>query len=540
MLMSKLREFFGFEGHSKDAFPGINAALPAISRRAERLDTKQQAETFVSLRNVENSLMNRDHRVLFGRRGTGKTHILSYVASRVQSSNGVSILMDLRKLGSNGYIYSDDALTIGERATRILRDFIEALQNSIVDVVTTPGSKYDIEALYPKLDALSDCLKEILVVETFEQQEENAATEKAEGKAHLEGRLGLTGISLGGGGEISGGSTESERSSVKKTGIVRLSINIGSASRAITDLVKSLGCRLWLLLDEWSAIPEPLQPYLADFIKRVIFPIDDISVTIAAIEQRSSFRRDGEGIPFGIELGSDAFADINLDDYLVFENNPDASAEFFRELTFRHLKALYPNSLPFGNSKDLQNQAFTQENAFLELVRASEGVPRDFINILQIAATKSGEDKISVPAVRSSAKDWYDRDKAAYVDSNKAGRELLHWIVDTVIAGRKARAFLVKSDVRDPTLDRLFDERILHIAKRSYSAKEEPGVRYRVWKIDFGCYVDLINTSKAPTGFLYESQDYEDAGYIPEDDLRAVRRSILDLGDYYARGFVGS
>ncbi|QOV95205.1 hypothetical protein [Novosphingobium sp. ES2-1] len=302
----------------------------------------------------------------------------------------------------------------------------------------------------------------------------------------------------------------------------------------MAQVASAFGTRLWVLIDEWSTIPEALQPYLADFLKRVVFPINSVSVTIVAIEQRSKFRKDGEHLPVGIELGSDAFADINLDDYLVFENNPKASAEFFRELIFRHLTAIYPiKSLPVQNAQQLQEQAFTQEAAFLELVRASEGVPRDFINILQIAATKAGEHKISVPTIRSAAKDWYERDKAAFIDSNQAGSDLLHWVVDTVIGGRKARAFLVRSDVRDTILDRLFDERILHIAKRSYSAKEEPGVRYKVWKIDYGCYADFINTSKAPTGFLFENQNVEGDSYIPEDDLRAVRRSVLNLDDFY-------
>jgi hypothetical protein len=476
--------------------------------------------------------MNQDHRVLFGRRGTGKTHILSYVANRVEHDGNVAIIMDFRKLGSNGYIYSDDALDVGERATRLLRDFIEGLETAFIDIITKPSSDFDLERLYPALDALAASVKEVLVVEGFEQSEEIASSETTSAKARADAKFGLAGISANGSGELGSDTSAAEKSLVTKTGTVRLSINIGSVNKAINNIIQTMGCRVWVLLDEWSALPEVLQPYLADFIKRVIFPIDSASVTIAAIEQRALFRKDGGSIPFGIELGSDAFADINLDDYLVFENNPQASAEFFRQLTFRHIKAIYPETLPFKNAVELQNNAFTQENAFLELVRASEGVPRDFINILQIAATKSGDDKISIPTVRSAAKDWYDRDKAAYVDSNKEGRDLLHWIVDTVIAGRKARAFLVKSDVRDPTLDRLFDERILHIAKRYYSAKEEPGVRYRVWKIDFGCYVDLINTSKAPTGFLFEDQD-ESSGFIPDDDLRAVRRSILELSDYY-------
>jgi hypothetical protein len=40
-IMSRIKEILGLETKIAKDFPGINAALPAISRRAERLDPKQ-------------------------------------------------------------------------------------------------------------------------------------------------------------------------------------------------------------------------------------------------------------------------------------------------------------------------------------------------------------------------------------------------------------------------------------------------------------------------------------------------------------------
>lgn len=56
-------------------------------------------------------------------------------------------------------------------------------------------------------------------------------------------------------------------------------------------------------------------------------------------------------------------------------------------------------------------------------------------------------------------------------------------------------------------------------------------MRYRVWKVDFGCYLDLINTARNPDGFLGDGVEVADGGdiQVPEDDYRAVRRAILDL-----------
>lgn len=320
-----------------------------------------------------------------------------------------------------------------------------------------------------------------------------------------------------------------------RTGYVRLSVNIGRTNQAIQKICRRIDGRVWILVDEWSSVPEKLQPYLADFFRRTLFTIQNVSVQIAAIEHRASFRIGAGAETIGIELGSDAFADVNLDDVFVYENNPDSAVQFFREMLFRHLTvSSRPGELVPADAAMLVREAFTQEPAFAELVRSCEGVPRDFINIIQITATRAKEDKISMPIIRSSAKDWYERDKAAFLDSDEECRELLHWIIDIVIGDRRARAFLVPVTERHERLERLFDERLLHIARRSYSAKDSPGVRYRVWKVDYGCYVDLMQTNRAPTGFLVEGFEAEHRPDIPvpEDDYRAVRRAILELSEF--------
>ena len=149
---------------------------------------------------------------------------------------------------------------------------------------------------------------------------------------------------------------------------------------------------------------------------------------------------------------------------------------------------------------------------------------------------RADQNRISMNEVRAAAKDWFERDKQRNLDSNPRARALLDWVRDSVIEGRKARAFLWGINANDDSIEFLFDERMLHIAKRSYSAQDEPGVRYRVWKVDFGCYVDLINTAKNPAGFLGDGFAVSEVGEIevPEDDYRAVRRAVLDLTKFDA------
>ena len=237
----------------------------------------------------------------------------------------------------------------------------------------------------------------------------------------------------------------------------------------------------------------------------------------------------------GIEVGADASADVDLDDYLVFDNNSARAVEFFQELIFSHYRSEVVEGKPeFDSSAKLIAAAFTQVNAFEDFVRSAEGVPRDAFNILSVAAQRGMHDKISIPTIRVAARTWYQRDKEAAIRSNSSAYELLHWIIDEVIAHRKARAFLLTANSRHHLIDALFDARLLHIIKKGLSGQEEAGVRYDAYKLDYGCYVDLLATKSAPTAsFFHEDIDDKSADIIvPPDDYRAIRRAVLKLDEF--------
>ena len=177
---------------------------------------------------------------------------------------------------------------------------------------------------------------------------------------------------------------------------------------------------------------------------------------------------------------------------------------------------------------------FTQSPVFAEFVRAVEGVPRDALNLAAKAASKTFGKPIAMEDVRTAARAWYQQDKASVVRSNPALDRILGHIVDKVIGERRARAFLFPSGERNEHVERLFDARLLHLLKKNVSSHDEPGKRYDVFKIDYGCYVDLINTQRAPQG-LFEASEFGADGVdfveVPADDYRSIRRAILRPDD---------
>lgn len=463
---------------------GINNALLRLSKRAESADRSKLVETFVDTGALATLLASRDHQVIFGRRGTGKTHALLYLADTMANSGDFTVYVDLRNVGSTGGLYADQTLPITERATRLLADVLSAICEDLLRIAIDQ-SQIDLTLLGKSIDALGAATSTVAV------------------------------------------RGEDDRSRV----------HFGAVGAALKQIMAALSPkRLWILLDEWSVIPLELQPYLADFIRRAFLPVLGVTVKLAAIEHRSRFSIPSiHGDYLGIELGADAAGDLNLDDFMVFDNDAARATAFFRDLLFRHYKSVEREAgIKHGPATPQQfvQTVFTQKTPFEDLVAAAEGVPRDAINILAMTAQRAGNDLLSIPHVRNASKVWYQRDKEANVPEK--AKALLHWIVDKVIGRRKARAFLLLAGQRHRLIDTLFDARVLHLLKRGIAAHDQPGVRFDVFKIDYGCYVDLLSTQRSPQGLLPLDDGTQDGSYVdvPPDDYRSIRRAILDLDEF--------
>lgn len=515
----------------------INEALLRLPKRAENLDRERLIQTFVDVGPLSALLKTEDHQIIFGRRGTGKTHALAYLSHESENHGDVVAMVDLRNVGSSAGLYADETISLSERATRLLVDTLASIHSSLHDYCVLNCERFDLAQTGPLLDEIASAITQVKVVGTVEMAEQIDQSENSE-----VGASATLGVQSGKPtASISFKSTEggafSETASTKRIGIEKLHINFGSTSASFRNLLEKLDTtRLWVLLDEWSSVPVTLQPFLGDLLRRSIFPVPRVTVKITAIEHRSNFkiaRTSGEYI--GIELGADAFADVNLDDFMVFDNDSERATEFFQNLIGRHVLSVstevrVENQVVETPAKIAQ-KAFTEKRALEEFVRSCEGVPRDAINIISMAAQRALSRQISVNDIRIASKNWYQRDKEKAITSDSNCNALLHKIIDEVIGKRRARAFLLRSDVKNDLIDSLYDARLIHVLKRGISTHDKPGVRFDAYKLDYGCYVDLLTTQKAPQGLL-PLDDVQD-GYVevPPDDYRSIRRAILDLNN---------
>jgi hypothetical protein len=515
----------------------VNTALARLLRRAEGEDAEKLVETFVDVGTLFARLSSRDDQVIFGRRGTGKTHALCYLAGCLRSQGQTAVYVDLRLLGSTGGIYADAGISVEEAGTRLLLDALHHIYDELLEAALDghASGSGDGDRLLMRLEALGTAISQVSVIGETEQRTRTAIHAGDGTEAAVGAELGSSGPRL----RAFARSNHSHRLAAEREvlfrGVARHRVHFGTVGSALRRLVPALpGQRLWLLLDEWSHIPMHLQPLLADLLRHCVLPVPGVTVKIAAIDQRAAFQLHRDDRSYvGIELGADMAADIDLDEFMVFSNDHDRAVDFFAQLFHRHVVALSaaePAGPRMESAAEFVREAFVSDAAFHELVRAAEGVPRDAINIVSKAALHAGSERISLHDVREAARTWYMMDKEAALQSKRDARDLLHWIIDRVIGQRHVRAFLLQQGSESHLIDWLYDARLLHVVKRGIAAKDQAGLRFDAYALDYGCYVDLLTTRRAaPRGLLRTSDDeFVD---VPPDDLDdRMRSAILDLG----------
>ena len=402
-------------GPSVDMSDTVNVALSRcftrFDDRAEKFAPQQIIDTFVAVGPLLDVLANRSSQIIYGRRGVGKTHALRYFEAQRDSRGDIAIYIDCSNLGSNNSVYNDTSLTFSERSTRLLIDMCICMHQAFLEAFTDPKRGWSLADVAPLLNDFTSAISEVTISGTVAKETNTKVASDKSSEVELGGKLSRDPEASF---KVTRGTTlnlEGETKE-KREGNERYHVNFNYLMSMTTKIAEFASPkRVWLLLDEWSTIGNDLQPYLADLVRRSFFSVANVSVKIAAIEQRSSFKKDlAWGGYLGIELGADAAVALNLDDYLVYDVNKERSVQVFRELIRNHIVSISKeDNVDLGQTvyNNWTGFAFTQEPIFVELVKASEGVPRDAMHILSTAAQRNFGSPITAPALRAAALQFF-------------------------------------------------------------------------------------------------------------------------------------
>lgn len=307
-------------------------------------------------------------------------------------------------------------------------------------------------------------------------------------------------------------------------------VSFADISNLIESIPDIIGVkRIICMLDEWSEIPTESQLFLAEMLKRG-FITNKFTIKIAAIPNRTCIGKRVESNFVGFEDGGDIFP-FNLDNRFIYEINQQRTKDFFNDLLFVHLRSIdkqLGNALfDCINRKSFIN-AFLANQALKEILIASAGIPRDFINLFinaydqYILNTSTNNQRIGVKHIRLATIEWYKADKKEQIDNLHNCKIMLERIISEIIIKKKSTHFLIPQKYStNGQLNQLIDLRVIHLRKKGYSHKGNAGVVYDVYSIDYGCYTSI----DVPQSQL-------DSDYINKintiDNFREIRRISLE------------
>lgn len=508
-------------------------AVSGILQRSERQqDLQKVINSFVDV-GILPQISNYNNQIIFGRRGTGKTHILRVLASQLSETSSNAVLyIDARTLGSTSQ-FSDQAVPLKQRCLSLFRDILGEIYNLLLNhIVNNPTDS--AEASLESLDQLGKIMTEPVSRYSIE-----SVTSRSLDKLSAQYSIGVT-LSTESGIGLTGKDEDQKSLEEEKTTSYRVAqddkVIFPALHSLLQSVLKTAKAKLHILLDEWSSIPVDIQPYLAEFLKRSFLANPDVVIKIASLEYRSNFgERLRAGQMLGFEVGSDISTALDIDEYYVYDKNPDLVTTLFAQMLYMHLKSDLPDQYletRYGiySGSGIASECFSNQHVFKELVRASEGVARDLINIFTgsfFATQRKGKRHIDKATIVEVSRQWFEQDKAKNLDSEL--HDVLGKIIREVVAEGRARSFFLPLDLeKHHLIQRLFDARVLHLTKRGVNDRRNPGTRYNIYSLDYGTYVDLMSTEKAPHVGIEEIKGEIPRGFaVPFDDNRALKLILL-------------
>jgi len=474
------------------------------------------------------TLQNKRSQVIFGRRGTGKTHLLRRLQDELLAHFSelrmVPVYIDGATLGGSTSLYSDPAAIALSLYVELLRRTVREL-SLFIDGELRPGI---LDWLFwgSKRDQLAQVREAVGRLNRLLEQGKVRMLPMGEAFAEFENLdEAVSNRRLAAGGNVAASLSDprtlgvhleaSVEKDLKKTVTRMATRKVGGETylpfTEITELIRRLlatvgDASLVILIDEWSSLGDAeVQPLLAQLLR--LTARGRICLKLACVPGRAKFllpdaTREGRN-PIGLELGDDVTVDVDLDSVVFVDNDIKQLAAFFMSLLQRHIGVTMPgilNSTLDTFSKYVLNERMNGSRVFAELCHASSVVPRDFINIFRqatITQRAMGSDKMTAAHVRSAARNVYESKRTNLASTRPDELNLLDRIYRKVVLGQNSYFFLIEASLAEnPGIVELFTAKLVH---RTSATWLDPAslVSYMYYMIDYGTSIELLRKAGA-------------------------------------------
>lgn len=483
-------------GHRRPALYGHIVADALRSYAAESglrsEEHRRFTDFFVDTGNAL-SLSSPDWQAVYGRRGTGKTHLLGYFVAQTNSrhqSPRSAIMITPQRLQQRSFgARTSQIATARDRFVSVLDAVATQLTLLAERRLATPAPERPWMAALARSNAIDGLVKLLDL-----------------SRSGPDPSL-MAGYSLS-------SSLAGEQSVTAREPYVVLAESFGATTLSVLG---HLGIsRLTVCIDEWSTLDPTggpvIQPEVADLLKLAFKGTDLLSLKLATNRFQTNFNNQSPSRGFrGLELGADITDDINLDHVAMAQ---DDLVLFYEKLLFKRLVALEPRMDAFRERDgDISPQfvlsMFHDRVAFRELVTGSDAIPRNFLRTITKLYGDYGYDPRDLWRASQVLAELKDRgaERGREVGYRTQAYQLMNFAIRPVVVRTGRREFLVrKSSSRDLSrgFDELFEKRLLH--ELLPGDLPQPALEEFVgYRLDYGVFMDWLDLL-GPSTHPYEER----------------------------------
>ncbi|WP_426090940.1 hypothetical protein [Flavobacterium sp. DSR3-2] len=412
-------------------------------------------------------LKAKQHQIIFGRRGSGKSCLLVHFKNSVNNE----------KNSLNIYIETDEIKRLGYPDV-LIRLLLSIMEN-------TPSAKQWWRKLIFKKTSIQKNIE--LLRKLLDQAEHRKVKQEETQLTSYSGKGNSKGL------EANYGRTNSKGilSEFEENKLDTLERYISDFKKSLIDEIKRIKLdAAYILLDDFYLLKKERQPDVLDYLHRLVRGTD-FYLKVGTVRHRTNLvRNDGQTI--GVVLEQD-IEQINLDRTLEDLTSP---TEFLANLL---------NSL--GQKVgilDATTELFNQQ-AFEKLVIASGGVPRDFltifINAIDIAVSSGQLRHLTPTNVWKAASSFSYRNKLQNLRTDvssdaQAIERVFRNLLLFCISDKKRTSFLISQEEAQQEQEahefilQLMDGKLIHVIEPDTSAASGRPGRYEAYTLDFSLFME--------------------------------------------------
>ena len=480
-------------------------------------------------------LKTKNHQVIWGRRGTGKTTLQKAFVYEINAIQGkpdeVAFYVMMARM-----IPTDEEISMvtdnSALALYVFMKLIHELQSQIAQQFDFRNSTMEHEQEEKFLRAYLDLNESLSLyqagIQGGEVSIDNSDTTETKREAGTDiavkssGSLNILRAAL----ELirKNSKTQSTKQSMSIKGKISFKIETQKIEEYIRTMLESLGISLaYICLDEYSEIDKvsthSIQSNVAQLIKQVFFKNILFSVKIATIWNNSKLHMRGGNRLSGIEYKQDIFPGPDLDTMFMSSNTEVVS----------YFKSVLVNTYCMDNEYDhAERQALADyietfifgKTGLRHLICGSQGVSRSFVILVKTYLQQFLQERNHVVKLGKV----YEMIKQQYMEDvrNKIPYFSVYRVINEYVAKTLRRYFLIKREDYDRCKDliKYLAARGVYTQLPGHSTNREIRDDYKLFVIHYGNYLDAI-----------ESDGYKKGRKKLEEDAKLEANGML-LPDY--------